>query len=68
MKKKHKKQYWKAVRRILEEKYDLRKKIAKRGIKKYRKVLKKDKVGLIIYHSSVEDTADGIVSGEYIFA
>lgn len=57
--------YWVAVRKILRLKYKYKLSQAVKSVKAYQQVLKKSGIGDIIYHSSVEDTAQGIMNGEY---
>lgn len=57
--------YWAEVRRILVAKHKLTKTRAKFAVTAYRKCLRQDGVGDIVYHSPVEQTADGIITGEY---
>jgi len=64
MKLKHIEAYWNEVSRILCVDYG--EETAKQGIANYRAALRKLKVGDIIYHSSPDDTAKGIITGEYL--
>lgn len=57
--------YWTEVRRLLHTQHRLSITAAARGVRKYRALLALDGIGDIIYHSSVEDTAVGIISGDY---
>lgn len=57
--------YWIAVRKILRFEYGYKLHEAVKSTKAYQTALKRAKIGDIVYHSSVEDTAQGIVDGEY---
>ena len=57
--------YWVEVRRLLHTQHLLSVAAAARGVNSYRAVLAHNDVGDLIYHSSVEDTAAGIISGGY---
>ena len=58
-------EYWTEVRRLLQTEHRLSATAAARGVKVYRALLAQNCVGEFIYHSSVEDTAVGIISGDY---
>lgn len=57
--------YWTEVRRLLQTKHHLNRTEASSAVREYMAVLDRRKIGEIIYHSPVAETARGIVQGEY---
>lgn len=57
--------YWLAVRKVLRFKHGYKLHEAVKSVKVYQLELKKAGIGDIVYHSDVEETAQGIVNGEY---
>ena len=57
--------YWAEVRRQLQSKHGLSLAVARHGILAYREALAKLGVGDELYHAPIEETASGIVTGEY---
>ncbi|MFO0802774.1 MAG: hypothetical protein U0791_06575 [Gemmataceae bacterium] len=57
--------YWAEVRRQLQSKHGMSLAVARHAIQAYRDALSKLGVGDEIYHAPIEETACGIVTGEY---
>ena len=58
--------YWAAVRKFLQKNHNLEEKEASKAIARYRAVLSKSRVGDIMYHAPIADTANGIVIGGHL--
>lgn len=58
--------YWAAVRKFLQKNHNLEERRASKAIARYRAVLAKSRVGDIMYHAPISDTAEGIVTGGYV--
>ena len=57
--------YWNEVYRVLREDHKLGRLEAANSIKSYRRILYENRVGDIVYHVPPDETAQGIVTGEY---
>ncbi len=57
--------YWIAVRKLLRFEHGYKLHEAVKSVKAYQAALKRLKVGDMIYHANIEETAQGIVNGEY---
>ena len=59
------KSYWAEVHRLLVAEHNLTDQQARFTVRSYRIWIRREKVGDMIYHASVEETAKGIMTGEY---
>jgi hypothetical protein len=57
--------YWQAVRDQLQRRHQFTATKARRAVADYRRTLANAGVRDMIYHSPIDETADGIVTGEY---
>ena len=57
--------YWAAVRRLLQTSHQFSLAKSQRAIAAYKKELARYDIGDEIYHAPIEETANGVVNGEY---
>lgn len=53
------------MRKLLEKAYKFSPPLARNGVRSYRAMVAKLKVGDEVYHAPIAETAQGIVNGEY---
>lgn len=58
--------YWEQVRRVLQSRHHLTEESAERAVQAYQRALIKAGVRDAVYHTPIEETADGIVTGSYV--
>ena len=58
--------YWGEVENELVKTHKIARERAKRGIRRYRKVMARHGVGDILYHADADQTAQGIVNGGHL--
>jgi len=54
--------YWEEVLKRLIENKNIKITKAKKGISEYKKILKKYKIGEIIYHEDIDDTVEAVLN------